>query len=137
MTSPSPLTRVSLRLSRPNGAGKTTTINILCTLLSSTSGKTVIAGFDCSKKPTKCAPPSAHLPGHDARRGLTAYENLKFHAYLITSTASLPIGGSMKCSSSLSSGTASTTSSTFFRWYEEAPRNRPRTSPLSARAVFG
>src|SRR4030067_18091 len=31
----------------PNGAGKTTTINILCTLLSPTSGRTLIAGHDC------------------------------------------------------------------------------------------
>jgi ABC-2 type transport system ATP-binding protein len=35
----------------PNGAGKTTTINILCTLLSPTSGRSGIAGFDCASSP--------------------------------------------------------------------------------------
>ena len=67
----------------PNGAGKTTTINILCTLLSSTSGKTVIAGFDCSKKPDQVRS-AIGLIFQDTTldAGLTAYENLKFHAYL-------------------------------------------------------
>ncbi len=37
----------------PNGAGKTTTINILCTLLSPTSGRAFIAGHDCVKEPEK------------------------------------------------------------------------------------
>src|SRR5271157_6228098 len=34
----------------PNGAGKTTTINILCTLLSPTSGNAMIDGHDCVKE---------------------------------------------------------------------------------------
>jgi ABC-2 type transport system ATP-binding protein len=34
----------------PNGAGKTTTINILCTLLSPTSGKAYINGHDCYRE---------------------------------------------------------------------------------------
>jgi ABC-2 type transport system ATP-binding protein len=67
----------------PNGAGKSTTINILCTLMSPTSGSASVAGFDCVKSPD------------DVRRSigiifqettldvrLTAYENLLFHAYL-------------------------------------------------------
>jgi ABC-2 type transport system ATP-binding protein len=67
----------------PNGAGKTTTINVLCTLLSPTSGSAFVNGFDCTEKP------------HDVRSSiglvfqevtldneLTAYENLKFHCYL-------------------------------------------------------
>ena len=37
----------------PNGAGKTTTINILCTLLSPTSGKAFIAGHDCLNDPSE------------------------------------------------------------------------------------
>ena len=32
----------------PNGAGKTTTINIICTLLSKTSGEVTLCGHDVS-----------------------------------------------------------------------------------------
>jgi ABC-2 type transport system ATP-binding protein len=67
----------------PNGAGKTTTINILCTLLSPTSGKASIAGFDCATDPDQVRA-SIGLIFQDTTLdvGLTAYENLKFHAYL-------------------------------------------------------
>jgi ABC-2 type transport system ATP-binding protein len=67
----------------PNGAGKTTTINILCTLLSATSGTTEIAGLDCAKDPDNVRA-SIGLIFQDTTldTGLTAYENLKFHAYL-------------------------------------------------------
>jgi ABC-2 type transport system ATP-binding protein len=67
----------------PNGAGKTTTINILCTLISPTSGTASVFGRDCLLHP------------HDVRKSigivfqdttldkdLTAYENLLYHAYL-------------------------------------------------------
>src|SRR3990172_3535977 len=67
----------------PNGAGKTTTINILCTLLAPTLGKAEIAGFDCVKNSDEVRS-SIGLIFQDTTldAGLTAYENLKFHAYL-------------------------------------------------------
>jgi len=67
----------------PNGAGKTTTISILCTLLSPTGGAAAIAGFDCAKSPDDVRR-SIGLIFQDTTldAGLTAYENLKFHAYL-------------------------------------------------------
>jgi ABC-2 type transport system ATP-binding protein len=67
----------------PNGAGKTTTINILCTLLSPTGGCAEIAGYDCAKSPDNVRT-AIGLIFQDTTldAGLTAYENLKFHAYL-------------------------------------------------------
>ncbi len=67
----------------PNGAGKTTTINILCTLLSPTGGSAEIAGHDCAKSPDNVRT-AIGLIFQDTTldAGLTAYENLKFHAYL-------------------------------------------------------
>jgi len=67
----------------PNGAGKTTTINILCTLLSPTAGNASIAGYDCVRQPDEVRS-SLGLIFQDTTldTGLTAYENLKFHAYL-------------------------------------------------------
>lgn len=67
----------------PNGAGKTTTINILCTLLSPTSGRAFIAGHDC-KKESSDVRRSIGIVFQDSTldKDLTAYENLMFHAYL-------------------------------------------------------
>jgi ABC-2 type transport system ATP-binding protein len=67
----------------PNGAGKTTTINILCTLLSPTGGTATIAGHDCVGEPDAVRS-AIGLIFQDTTldTGLTAYENLKFHAYL-------------------------------------------------------
>jgi ABC-2 type transport system ATP-binding protein len=67
----------------PNGAGKTTTINILCTLLSPTGGNATIAGHDCVGEPDAVRS-AIGLIFQDTTldTGLTAYENLKFHAYL-------------------------------------------------------
>ncbi|UCH80102.1 MAG: ATP-binding cassette domain-containing protein [Nitrospiraceae bacterium] len=67
----------------PNGAGKSTTINILCTLLSPTSGKATIAGYDCirdSSMVRKAIGIVFQDPTLD--KELTAYENMMLHAYL-------------------------------------------------------
>ncbi len=67
----------------PNGAGKSTTINILCTLLSPTSGNAEIAGYDCVNNPDEVrALIGLIFQDTTLDSGLTAYENLKFHAYL-------------------------------------------------------
>jgi len=67
----------------PNGAGKTTTINILCSLLSPTSGRSYIAGHDCMKESEKVRK-AIGIVFQDSTldKDLTAYENLIFHAYL-------------------------------------------------------
>ncbi len=67
----------------PNGAGKTTTINILCTLLSPTSGRAYIAGHDCMKRSAEVRK-AIGIVFQDTTldKDLTAYENLIFHAYL-------------------------------------------------------
>lgn len=67
----------------PNGAGKSTTINILCTLLSPTAGSAEIGGYDCAKDPDRVrAAIGLIFQDTTLDAGLTAYENLKFHAYL-------------------------------------------------------
>jgi ABC-2 type transport system ATP-binding protein len=67
----------------PNGAGKTTTINILCTLLSPTSGRTLIAGYDCMREPSMVRTVIGIVfQDTTLDKDLTAYENLIFHAYL-------------------------------------------------------
>jgi ABC-2 type transport system ATP-binding protein len=67
----------------PNGAGKTTTINVLCTLLSPTSGSTSIDGHDCMKQ-SALVRKSIGIVFQDTTldKDLTAFENLSFHAYL-------------------------------------------------------
>lgn len=67
----------------PNGAGKSTTINILCTLLSPTSGKATISGYDCVQDASMVRKAIGIVfqdPTLD--KELTAYENLMLHAYL-------------------------------------------------------
>jgi ABC-2 type transport system ATP-binding protein len=67
----------------PNGAGKTTTINILCTLLTPTGGSAEIAGHDCATQSDRVrAAIGLIFQDTTLDTGLTAYENLKFHAYL-------------------------------------------------------
>ncbi|MBM7867491.1 ATP-binding cassette domain-containing protein [Heliobacterium gestii] len=67
----------------PNGAGKSTTIKILCTLLSITSGRAVLNGFDVEKDPLKVRQ-SIGLVFQDFSLDdrLTAMENLYFHGML-------------------------------------------------------
>jgi len=67
----------------PNGAGKSTTINMLCTLLAPTSGQASVGGHDCVREPDAVRQSIGIIfqdPTLD--NGLTAYENLLFHAYL-------------------------------------------------------
>ena len=67
----------------PNGAGKTTTINILCTLLSPTSGSASINGHDCYRESSEVRK-SIGIVFQDSSldKDLTARENLMFHAFL-------------------------------------------------------
>ena len=67
----------------PNGAGKSTTIHILCTLLSPTSGRASVAGFDCLRAPVQVRRSIGIIfqdPSLDER--LTARENLEFHGMI-------------------------------------------------------
>ncbi len=67
----------------PNGAGKTTTINILCTLLSPTSGTALIDGDDCVKRSAEVRKKIGIVfQDNTLDKELTAYENLLFHSYL-------------------------------------------------------
>lgn len=67
----------------PNGAGKTTTINILCTLLASTSGTAYLNGHNCNTDSSEVRK-SIGIVFQDSSldKDLTARENLVFHAYL-------------------------------------------------------
>lgn len=67
----------------PNGAGKTTTINILCTLLSPTSGTAILNGYDVVEAANDVRRSIGLVfqdPSLDER--LTAWENLRFHALI-------------------------------------------------------
>jgi len=67
----------------PNGAGKTTTINIICTLLSKTSGEVTLNGYNAARERNKirnCIGMVFQDPSLDDR--LTALENLYFHGLL-------------------------------------------------------
>jgi len=67
----------------PNGAGKTTTINIICTLLSKTSGEVTLCGYDVARERNKIRNSIGMVfqdPSLDDR--LTALENLYFHGLL-------------------------------------------------------
>jgi ABC-2 type transport system ATP-binding protein len=67
----------------PNGAGKSTTIKILTTLLSPTSGKVTVNGFDILKDKDSVRKSFGIVfqdPSLDDE--LTAYENMQLHAVL-------------------------------------------------------
>ncbi len=66
----------------PNGAGKTTTINALCTLLTPTSGRASVGGFDVVTQ-ARQVQRSIGLVFQDPTvdEYLTAEQNLRFHGY--------------------------------------------------------
>ena len=67
----------------PNGAGKTTTVNILATLLTPTSGKVVVDGYDVTKDGMEIRRLIGYLPeDFGLYPSLTVYENLDFAAGL-------------------------------------------------------
>ena len=65
----------------PNGAGKSTTINMLTTQLRPTSGEIIIDGQSLTKDPASARRKIGVVTQHNnLDRGLTARENLVFHA---------------------------------------------------------
>jgi len=67
----------------PNGAGKTTTVNILATLLTPTSGKATVAGYDVTKDGMEIRRLTGYLPeDFGLYPSLTVHENLDFPAGL-------------------------------------------------------
>ncbi len=67
----------------PNGAGKSTTINMLCTLLKTTSGSAAVDGFDVATQQDMVRRSIGLIfqdPTLDER--LTGWQNLQFHAML-------------------------------------------------------
>jgi ABC-2 type transport system ATP-binding protein len=65
----------------PNGAGKTTTIRVLTTLLTPTSGRALVAGFDVRSQGLSVRSSIGYIPQAISVDGaLTARENLDFYA---------------------------------------------------------
>jgi ABC-2 type transport system ATP-binding protein len=65
----------------PNGAGKTTSIRVLTTLLSPTSGRALVAGFDVRRASLAVRASIGYVPQAISVDGaLTARENLDFYA---------------------------------------------------------
>ncbi|MFX0095993.1 MAG: ABC transporter ATP-binding protein [Candidatus Hodarchaeota archaeon] len=63
----------------PNGAGKTTTVNILATLLTPTSGKVMVAGYNVTKEGIKIRHLIGYVPeDFGLYPHLTIYANLDF-----------------------------------------------------------
>jgi ABC-2 type transport system ATP-binding protein len=64
----------------PNGAGKTTTIRVLTTLLSPSSGRALVAGYDVLGESLAVRASIGYIPQAISVDGaLTAYENLDFY----------------------------------------------------------
>jgi daunorubicin resistance ABC transporter ATP-binding subunit len=67
----------------PNGSGKTTTVNLLCGLISPTSGTIKVLGHDATRDPKSLRPLLGVVPQETALYGeLSAEHNLRFHAEL-------------------------------------------------------
>ncbi len=74
----------------PNGAGKTTTINMLCTLMTPTSGSAKVAGFDVVRERDDVRRHIGLVFQDPTLDGyLTAAQNLKLHAELYGVPATL------------------------------------------------
>ncbi|MDD3688197.1 MAG: ATP-binding cassette domain-containing protein, partial [Bacteroidales bacterium] len=61
----------------PNGAGKSTTLKVITTLLTPTTGKVIVGGFDIIKNPQEIRKMISYLPEEAG-----AYKNLKGIEYL-------------------------------------------------------
>jgi daunorubicin resistance ABC transporter ATP-binding subunit len=67
----------------PNGSGKTTSVNLLCGLISPTSGTVTVLGHDATRDPKALRPLLGVVPQETALYGeLSAEHNLRFHAEL-------------------------------------------------------
>jgi ABC-2 type transport system ATP-binding protein len=63
----------------PNGAGKTTTVRILCGLMTPTSGKAVVVGYDVAREPEEVKQRIGYMPqSYGLYDDLTVEENLDF-----------------------------------------------------------